>query len=233
MSDTAVSVILPVRNQADHIAQIVQSYETALDRIGKSYELLLIVNASGDRSASICRDLATGKPARKVLESAEGGWGRAVRLGFSGAAGDLVCYTNSARTRPEDLALLLFYAFAYPNTVVKANRKIRDSWVRRLGSLAYNLECRALFDLSNWDINGTPKVFPRTFDKLLSLTRDDDLIDLEFHVVCRREGYPVLEVPILSARRHGGRSTTNIGSAIRMYVGAYRLRRTFRDVDRA
>ena len=44
---------------------------------------------------------------------------------------------------------------------MKANRKIRDNWRRRLGSLLYNLECRALFDLANWDINGTPKVFPR------------------------------------------------------------------------
>ena len=72
-------------------------------------------------------------------------------------------------------------------------------------------------------MNGTPKVFPRSFDRLLALTRDDDLIDLEFLAVCRREGYPVLEVPIFSGKRHGGDSTTRLASALRLYSGAYRM----------
>ena len=104
---------------------------------------------------------------------------------------------------------MLAYALAYPEVVLKANRRIRESRRRRLGSLLYNLECRALFDLSVWDINGTPKIFPRKFDQLLALRRDDDLIDAEFNIVCRDQGYPVLEVPILATERHGGKSTTD------------------------
>ncbi len=57
------------------------------------------------------------------------------------------------------------------------------------------------------------------------LTRDDDLIDAEFVVTCRREGYPIIEVPSLVTVRHGGASTTNYQSALRMYRGAYALRR--------
>jgi hypothetical protein len=120
---------------------------------------------------------------------------------------------------------MLVYSIVYPTVVLKANRRIRESFQRRLGSLLYNLECRALFDLSVWDINGTPKIFPRSFEKLLQLTRDDDLIDLEFNIVCKDEGYPVLEVPILATERRSGRSTTNLHSAIDMYTGAYRLAR--------
>jgi hypothetical protein len=148
-----------------------------------------------------------------------------VRLGLREARGDLLCYTNSARTTGQDLTLLLLYAVAWPKAVIKANRKIRESWQRRLGSLLYNLEVRALFDLSVWDINGTPKVFPRKFTKLLELTRDDDLVDAEFLVRCRQANYPVLEVPIFSTRRHGGKSTTGLRSAAKMYAGAWRLRR--------
>ena len=57
----------------------------------------------------------------------------------------------------------------------------------------------------------------------LELEEDGDLIDVEFDAVCFREKYPMIEVPIYSTRRHGGRSTTNYGSAFRMYVGAIRL----------
>ena len=111
------------------------------------------------------------------------------------------------------------------DAVIKANRKIRENWKRRLGSLVYNLECRAVFDLPYWDVNGTPKVFPKAYTRLLELKSDDDLIDLEFNAICREQAIPVLEVPIFSTSRHSGRSTTNLGSALRMYSGVFRLRR--------
>ena len=153
-----------------------------------------------------------------------GGWGRAVRHGLANAGGDLICYTNSARTTAKDLVLMMLYGSVHDDCVVKANRKIRENWKRRLGSLLYNLECRNLFDLAYWDINGTPKVFPRSFAPLMELQEDGDLIDLEFNAICRRQDYQVLEVPVFSKTRHSGRSTTNWRSAYRMYTGAYRLK---------
>lgn len=223
-----MSIVLPVHDQADHIGTIVEEYEGALAGIASPHEIVLIPNGCRDDSVQVCRELAARWPSLRVIPSDGGGWGLAVKLGLREARGDLLCYTNSARTSAKDLTLLLLYAVAYPGTVVKANRKIRESWPRRLGSLLYNLECRSLYDLSYWDINGTPKVFPREFDHLLELRREDDLIDLEFNLVCRRESYPMIEVPIFSVRRHGGNSTTNLRSAAKLYWGAYRLRRSMR-----
>ena len=223
MPDELISIILPVYNQADHIRDIVDGYEAALTRVQNPHETILVVNNSRDASLKICSELAEQYPAVRVVHSEKGGWGLAVKLGLKAGEGDLLCYTNSARTSAEDLILLLLYAIANPDTVVKANRRIRESWQRRLGSLLYNLECRALFDLPYWDINGTPKVFPRKFEHLLHLTRDDDLIDAEFHAICREQDYRALEVPIFSTRRHGGKSTTSYRSALNMYMGVYRL----------
>ncbi len=218
-----VSIIIPVRNQADHIRTVVEVYEQSLTRLPSPHELIIVVNASTDSTMDVCRELEREYSAIRAVQSDAGGWGLAVKIGLHAARGELICYTNCARTRIEDLMLLLIYSLAYPNVVMKANRKIRDGWLRRLGSLLYNLECRALFDLSYWDINGTPKVFPRSFDKLLGLTQDGDLIDVEFNIICRREDYPMLEVPIFSSRRQGGKSTTTVFSAWKMYVGAIRL----------
>jgi len=229
MSGPLLSIVLPIYNQADHLESVVREYEDTLAKIPQPHELILVPNGCRDRSVEICRGLTATYPSLRVIESDRHGWGRAVRLGLQSAKGEILCYTNSARTSPQNLTLLLLYGVVFPNVVAKANRKIRESWFRRLGSLIYNLECRALFDLSYWDINGTPKVFPRVFVKLLELTRDDDLIDAEFAVVCRREDYPMVEVPIFSTLRRGGRSTTNLRSALRLYWGAYRLRRALSD----
>jgi glycosyltransferase involved in cell wall biosynthesis len=215
-----LSVILPVHNQADHVEEVVTEYQESLSRLPAPHELLLVVNGSSDGSLDVCRMLEERHEPVRALHLAEGGWGRAVRFGIDSARGDLLCYSNLARTRAEDLTLLLLYATIHPGVVVKANRKIRDSLYRRLGSLLYNLECRALFDLSYWDVNGTPKVFPRSLKALLCLERNDDLIDAEFVIACRRENYPVLEVPIFSNVRHGGETTTNHWSALKLYWGA-------------
>lgn len=223
MSYNLISIIIPVYNQADHIDPIVEDYINTLAHIPYKQEYILVVNACRDNSLAVCRELMSRYEIVKVLHCERGGWGFAVKRGLHEAQGDLICYTNGARTSSQDLMLFLLYGVANQGVIIKANRKIRENWKRRVGSLLYNIECRTLFDLSYWDINGTPKVFPRRFDKLLKLSRDDDLIDLEFNIICRRENYPILEVPIFSTKRHSGMSTTNYRSAIGMYWGAYML----------
>jgi glycosyltransferase involved in cell wall biosynthesis len=217
---------LPVYNQADHIETVLLEYLKALERLDFPTEILPVVNGPRrDQSLAICRSLQQQYTSIRTLCIDQGGWGRAVRHGLSQAAGDLICYTNSARTTAKDLVLMLLYGSVHDDCVVKANRKIRESWRRRLGSLLYNLECRYLFDLAYWDINGTPKVFPRSFAPLMDLRENGDLIDLEFNAICRRLDCQVLEVPIFSKTRHSGRSTTNLRSAYRMYSGAFKLKR--------
>ena len=223
MASSLLSVILPVYNQADHLRDVIVKYEESLRNIPIAHELILVPNGCTDASADICKKLSQEFPSVRVRASDRRGWGHAVRLGLAESRGDPICYTNLSRTQPEDLTLLLLYAVANPGAVIKTNRKIRESALRRIGSLLYNLECRMFFDLSYWDINGTPKVFPRKFNKLVSLSCEDDLIDLEFIIRCRRENHPVLEVPTFSNRRFGGKSTTNLRSAFRMYWGAFKI----------
>jgi len=225
MSYKLASVVLPVYNQAEHIETVLREYLTACQRLDFPVEILPVINGPRrDQSLEVCQALEQQHPSIRTQCIDQGGWGRAVRHGLSQAGGDLICYTNSARTTAKDLVLMLLYGSVHNDCVVKANRKIRESWRRRLGSLLYNLECRYLFDLAYWDINGTPKVFPRSFTPLMNLQENGDLIDLEFNAICRRLEYQVLEVPIFSKTRHSGRSTTNWRSAYRMYRGAFELK---------
>lgn len=223
-----VSVILPVHNQADHIKDIVQGYIEVMSKLADKYEFILVANACRDNTVAVCQALGKENACIKTVATEKGGWGNAVKMGLAAATGDLICYTNTARTTPDVLQKIMEYGIAHPNVVVKANRKIRDSLRRRLGSLLYNLECRMLFDSPVWDVNGTPKIFPRRFTPLVNLSREDDLIDAEFIALCRIHDYPILEVPMLSFKRHSGKSTTNYSSAIKMYVGAYLLWRQFK-----
>jgi glycosyltransferase involved in cell wall biosynthesis len=224
-SDTLmISLVLPIHNQADHVSRIVAGYLNVMRHLNVRAELILVANGCTDGSPEMCRYLEESHKDVHAFELRKAGWGHAVRTGLANAHGDVVGYTNSARTSPEILALMLAYARAYPKVVLKANRRIRDSVVRRAGSLLYNVECRTLFNMPTWDVNGTPKLFPRSFGKLLELHGTRDLIDAEFMLVCQRERYPIIEVPLLTTTRLGGRSATNYRSAARMYRGAVALR---------
>jgi glycosyltransferase involved in cell wall biosynthesis len=221
-----VSVVLPVYNQEDHIGEIIRDYIAVLNGLKDPVEIILVVNASRDRSLERCRVLERSDSRIRVLHEEKGGWGRAVRAGLAAADGQILCYTNSARTNSYTLALHIMLAAANPTLVIKANRRLRYSIARRVGSVLYNFECRSLFDLPVWDVNGTPKLFPRNLLNRLHLREDGDLIDLEFIVRCKQLRAQILEVPIVSSRRHGGESTTNFISALKMYAGAFRLRRS-------
>ncbi|MDQ7784127.1 MAG: glycosyltransferase family 2 protein [Desulfomonilaceae bacterium] len=218
-----VSIVLPVYNQADHIEHIARSYFAALDNLKHSAEILFVVNASRDGSLERCRMLEREYESVRVLCNDQPGWGRAVRTGLAEARGEIVCYTNSARTDAYTLALHVMVAVTNPSLVIKANRRLRHPLMRRIGSVLYNVECRTLFDLPVWDVNGTPKVFGREVCRRLDLQENGDLIDLEFILRCKQLGVQILEVPIVSSVRHGGESTTNYYSALQMYWGAFRM----------
>ena len=217
-----VSVVLPVANQADHLATMVTSHRRRLGELEVDIELILVVNNSHDDTLAVARRLAEDDPAVRVAESKRG-WGRAVRTGLGHARGDLVCYTNSARTTSDQLILVIRYGMVNDDVVIKASRKVRESLLRRLGSVIYNFEGRMLFGLAVWDVNGTPKVIPRGALERLDLREDGDLLDLELIVACKSAGVPIVEVPVYTTTRHGGRSTTRLQSAMVMYTGALRM----------
>jgi glycosyltransferase involved in cell wall biosynthesis len=225
------SIILPVYNQQPFIQIIVGDYLKILEGQPWDYEILLVVNGCHDGSLEACQELARQHAVVKVFHTPEKGWGRAVRLGIQQATGELICFTNSSRTQPQDLLKFLQCSFQTPNYIVKATRKIRENWLRRLGSILYNIQCRIFFDLNSWDINGTPKIFPRRFERLLTLTRDDDLLDLEFLLQAKNNAYPMIEIPVFFYKRVGGRSTTGYGTALRLYKGAFELWSTGRKVN--
>ncbi len=88
--------------------------------------------AARDDSLEVCQALA-GASERDLRRRAGG-----ARLGPRGAsrtrrgrAATSLCFTNSARTTPEILTLMLAYATPTREVVLKANRRIRESCRRR------------------------------------------------------------------------------------------------------
>ena len=196
-----------------------------LQKLGEEFELILVVNGGRDGTLDAARRAAAEHPGQVRAVTSKSGWGNAVIRGLENAHGDILCYTNSARTKSEDLVMALRYGAVNDKAVVKASRKARDVLLRRAGSVLYNFEARMLFGLAIWDVNGTPKVFHRQLLSKLGLTEKGDLIDLELAINCKQNGIPVVEIPVYDTKRHSGKATTNLRSALRMYIKPLLMKR--------
>jgi len=218
-----VSVVLPCRNQADHIGQVLERYLGPLESLGLPFELVVVPNASTDATPQVVAELAAREPRIRLVENPRGGWGRSVRFGLAAADGEVLVYTNTARTDPASLPQFVRRYLARRPCLVKASRRGRHAPLREVGSLLYNVQGRVLFGLHCTDVNGTPKVFGRGLYQLVDLAEDGDLLDLELMAGAARLGVPVLEIPVTGFRRHGGKSSTTLRSAWKMYAGAVKL----------
>jgi hypothetical protein len=227
MTRASISLVLPVDGPDEALAPVIASYAQTLERADVDWQLVLVPapgSRSGEAAASACARVAA-EDERIAVTAPVAGWGAAVSAGLGQSGGQLLGYSSWQRTPARALAEMVELAIRNPELVLRANRRTRDTRLQRLGSLAFNLECRLLLQIPVWDVNGTPKIFPRAFSELLAIRRTDDLFDAAFAVACERSGYPVMEVPIDAERvaRHAGK--VGLTAALRMYLSVPSLSR--------
>ena len=217
-----VSLVLPWAHGPEEARTAVASTREALAALKADVEVVLV---PWTRSAVVLDALASDSV--RVLPPMARGWGGAVRDGLRAATGDVLCFANPGKAGAHAIAEVVGWSVEHPDVVWRANRRTRDTAAQKLGSLAYNIEVRLAYGLATWDVNGTPKAFPRRFDDLLNLASDDELYDLEFAVLCERRRYPVLEIPLRSADSLGP-PAGGIGAvaALRLYAAALSRRHT-------
>lgn len=216
-----LSLVLPFRNQADHILPLLERYRTTLK--GRPWEIILVPNACTDDTPKICRAFTKKHRNFRVVENPKGGWGLSVLMGMSAARGRFLAYTNSARTDPAQVPALFKKLPKGSHALAKVTRHQRGHFLREAGSFFYNLECGTLFDIPSGDVNGTPKILPAELWKRFRCQEPGDLLDAELLAHCAKARVPIIEMKVAGWGRHGGKSTTNWKSAARMYSGAVRL----------
>ena len=82
----AVSVIVPVRNEADNIAPLVDEIAAALAK-DVDFELIYVNDGSSDRTAAIVRETYAGVERVKVHRKENGGKSAALNFGITRTEG--------------------------------------------------------------------------------------------------------------------------------------------------
>ena len=104
---TTLSIVIPAYNEERGIADIIFRVLGVKDDLAKTgvglEELLVVDDASRDRTAQIAEDIARENPLLRVIRHSKNrGYGGALKTGFSQANGDLVGFLDADGTYPPE-----------------------------------------------------------------------------------------------------------------------------------
>jgi undecaprenyl-phosphate 4-deoxy-4-formamido-L-arabinose transferase len=138
---TLVSVVIPIYNEEQVLAQLFGRLYPAMDRLESPYEVVLVDDGSRDQSPEMIRAQVRARPdcTRAILLAANVGQHLAIIAGFEHARGDrLVTLDADLQNPPEEIGKLLAELDKGHDYVGGVRRRRHDAWWRARASLLIN-----------------------------------------------------------------------------------------------
>ncbi len=205
-TDAAVSLFLPLYNEAGTVEDVVADCLAALRDTGRPFELLLVDDGSTDGTAAIVDTLAEQHDAvQAVHHDRNRGYGRALATGFDAARHPLVAYMDGdGQFDPADLPRLL--EAAQDADLVAGYRNGRDDpFRRRLVGAGFNHLARTLLPISVRDVDCGFKLVRQDVLETVSLVTERT-VDAELLAKAAAHGFRIAEVPVTHRSRRAGAS---------------------------
>jgi dolichol-phosphate mannosyltransferase len=220
-SDTAaiaVSIVVPVRNEADNVAPVITEIAAALD--GRwNYEIIYVndgsTDATGERLSSLMKERSN---LRQLRHAASIGQSAAVRSGVRAARGPIVATLDGdGQNNPVFLpALVSAIEQGGERTGLAAGQRVgrKDTGFKKIQSRIANAVRSAILHDGTRDTGCGLKAFRR--EVFLALPYFDGLHRF-LPALVRREGYEIVYVDVIDRPRHSG--VSNYGFFDRLWIG--------------
>lgn len=220
-SDTeavAVSIVVPVRNEADNISPLIDEITTTLD--GRwAYEIIYVndgsTDATGERLAAIMK---TRGNLRQIRHAASSGQSAAVRSGVRAAHGSIVATLDGdGQNNPAFLPdLIAAIENGGERMGLAAGQRVgrKDTGFKKLQSRVANGVRNAILRDGTRDTGCGLKAFRR--EVFLSMPYFDGLHRF-LPALVRREGFDIAYVDVTDRPRHSG--VSNYGFFDRLWIG--------------
>lgn len=214
----AVSIVVPVRNEADNVAPLVGEIVAALD--GRwSYEIVYVNDGSSDATAERLKALMASHPVlRQITHARSSGQSAAVRTGVRFARGALVATLDGdGQNNPiflRDLISTLERGGERIGLVAGQRVGRKDTGFKKFQSRVANRVRGAILHDGTRDTGCGLKAFRR--DVFLSLPYFDGLHRF-LPALVKREGFEIAYVDVIDRPRHAG--VSNYGFFDRLWIG--------------
>lgn len=216
-ADPAISVVVPVRNEAGNIAPLVAEIAAAL--AGRAFEIVYVNDGSSDGTEQELQALMAGQPRlRQVRHARSCGQSAAVRTGVAMSRAPVVATLDGdGQNDPAFIpALLAKLEAGAPRLGLVAGQRVgrKSTGWKRVQSRIANRARGAVLKDGTRDSGCGLKAFRR--DLFLALPYFDGLHRF-LPALVRREGFEIGYVDVVDRpRRHG---TSNYGLWDRLWIG--------------
>jgi glycosyltransferase involved in cell wall biosynthesis len=214
-STPAVSVVVPVRNEAGNIAPLVAEIMAALT---SDYEVVYVNDGSSDGTeAELCSLMASRPFLRQIKHAVSCGQSAAVRTGVAQARAPIVVTLDGdGQNNPAFIPELLSVLASSPRIGLVAGQRVgrKDTGFKKFQSRIANAVRSSVLRDGTRDTGCGLKAFRR--DVFLALPYFDGLHRF-LPALMRREGYEIGYVEVVDRPRRAG--VSNYGMWDRLWVG--------------
>jgi glycosyltransferase involved in cell wall biosynthesis len=197
-----VSVVMPVYNEQQSIADVIAKTKEVLSSHKLTYEIIAVNDASKDETGKVLEKISGIKVITHLHNK---GYGAAIKTGINNALYDTVVTMDSdGQHYPEDILRLLEHTAQYPIVVgYRTQRMTRPIWRLPgkwfLGWLASHLTGKKIPDLNS----GLRAFKKEVISKYLHLLCDEFSFSTTSTLLFFIEGYDIKYVPIKVKKRTG------------------------------
>ncbi|QQO31158.1 glycosyltransferase family 2 protein [Bradyrhizobium diazoefficiens] len=216
-SQPSVSIIVPVRNEADNIAPLIEEITAALGERW-AYEIIYVndgsTDATGERLAAV---MAQRDNLRQLRHAKSGGQSAAVRSGVRAARGVIVATLDGdGQNNPAFLPDLIAAVEKGANVGLAAGQRVgrKDTGFKKFQSRVANKVRNAILQDGTRDTGCGLKAFRR--EVFLTMPYFDGLHRF-LPALVRREGFDIAYVDVIDRPRHSG--VSNYGFFDRLWIG--------------
>jgi len=220
---------MPVYNEEENIEHALRVATDALTQFTSDHEIIVIDDASTDRSPEILRGLAAADPRIRVLRHDRNEkLGGSLRDGFAAASKELILYMDADLPwDPREIGRALSAMEVTRADMIAAYRYDRtgEGLRRAIYSYVYNGIIGVLFGWPHRDINFAFKLMRREILDAVELRSEGSLISAELITKTKNLGFTVQQIGLDYFPRTRGRSTLSslgvIGKILRELVSLY------------
>jgi glycosyltransferase involved in cell wall biosynthesis len=208
-----ISVVLPAHDEAPYIATTVRDIAQGMRSRGP-FEVIVVENGSTDGTGEVAKALAGEVPELRVLELGVGDYGKALRMGFLAAQGEIAAFFDVDYYDLDflDRAVTMMEEPSGPAVVVgsKRGKGAHDTrpLPRRMVTLVFSTILRVAFGLTVSDTHWMKVLRREPLVPLAERCRfGTDLFDTELILRAERAGLTAGEVPVVVQELRPSRSS--------------------------
>jgi glycosyltransferase involved in cell wall biosynthesis len=203
-AEVEVSVLIPVRDEAETVLELSQQIANVLDRLGRSFEIIFVDDGSSDGTHLRVREARERDPRVKLVRLRRN-FGKAAALcaGFDYSNGAIVITMDGdLQDDPEEIPRFLAIMEEQELDLVSGwKRRRQDPASKRLPSLLFNWVTRRLAQVELHDFNCGFKAYRREVLAEIAVYGE---LHRYIPVLASRRGFSVGEIQVKHhARRYG------------------------------